>query len=41
VRIKASTNFIERTVKHPDGWDLIKELSQKKSEIQEMSMIGH
>jgi hypothetical protein len=27
VKSKASTKFIERTAKLPDGWDLVKELS--------------
>jgi hypothetical protein len=27
LRVKASTKFIEGTVKHPDRWDLVKELS--------------
>jgi hypothetical protein len=29
VMSKARTKFIERIRKHPDGWDLVKELSQK------------
>jgi hypothetical protein len=29
VKSKASTKFIERTAKHTDGWDLVKELSKK------------
>jgi hypothetical protein len=31
LRVKASTKFIER--KHPDGWDLVKELSQRMAEV--------
>jgi hypothetical protein len=30
---KASTKFIERIAKHPDGWGLVKELSQRKAEV--------
>jgi hypothetical protein len=26
---KASTEFIERITKHPNGWDLMKELSHR------------
>jgi hypothetical protein len=33
VKSKASTKFIERVAKHPDRWDLVKELSQKKAEV--------
>jgi hypothetical protein len=29
VKSKAKTKFIERIAKHPDGWNLVKELSQK------------
>jgi hypothetical protein len=29
VKSKASTKFIERTAKLPDGWDLVKELTKK------------
>jgi hypothetical protein len=32
-RVKASTKFIERTAKHPDKWDLVKELSQRMAEV--------
>jgi hypothetical protein len=28
LRVKASTKFIGRIAKHPDEWDLVKELSQ-------------
>jgi hypothetical protein len=27
LRVKASTKFTERIAKHPEGWDLVKELS--------------
>jgi hypothetical protein len=30
---KANTKFIERIAKHPDGWDLVKDLSQRKAEV--------
>jgi hypothetical protein len=33
LKAKASTYFIERTAKHPDGWDLVKELRQRKAEV--------
>jgi hypothetical protein len=33
---KASTKFIGKIAKHPDGQDLVKELSQKLTEVQEM-----
>jgi hypothetical protein len=33
LRVKASTKFIERIAKHPDGWDLVKGLSQRKAEV--------
>jgi uncharacterized protein YbdZ (MbtH family) len=33
VKSKASTKFIERTAELPDGWDLVKELSQRKAEV--------
>jgi hypothetical protein len=33
VKSKASTKFIKRIAKHPDGWDLVKQLSQRKSEV--------
>jgi hypothetical protein len=36
LRVKASTKFIERIAKHPGGWDLVKELSQRKAEVQKM-----
>jgi hypothetical protein len=36
LRVKASTKFIERIAKHPDGWDLVKGQSQRKGEVQEM-----
>jgi hypothetical protein len=34
LRVKASTKFIERIAKHPDGWDLVKEISQRKAEVK-------
>jgi hypothetical protein len=37
VKSKASIKFMERTAKLPDGWDLVKELSQRKAEVQEMT----
>jgi hypothetical protein len=37
VKSKASTKFTKRTAKHPDGWDLVKELSHRKAEVQEMT----
>jgi hypothetical protein len=33
VKSKASTKFIERVGKHPDGWNLLKELSQRMAEV--------
>jgi hypothetical protein len=33
VKTKASTTFIERTAKLPDGWDLVEELSQRMAEV--------
>jgi hypothetical protein len=30
---KVSTKFIERTVIHPDRWDLVKGLSQTMAEV--------
>jgi hypothetical protein len=33
VKSKASTKFIERIAKLPDGWDLVKELSQRMAEV--------
>jgi hypothetical protein len=30
---KASTKIIERTAELPDGWDLVKELSQRMAEV--------
>jgi hypothetical protein len=33
VKSKASTKFIERIAKHPNGWDLVKQLSQRKAEV--------
>jgi hypothetical protein len=33
LRIKASTKFIEKIAKHPDGWDLVKELNQRMTEV--------
>jgi hypothetical protein len=30
VKSKASTKFIERIAKHPDGWDLVKSAKPKK-----------
>jgi hypothetical protein len=32
VKSKASTMFIGRIAKHPDGWELVKELSQTMAE---------
>jgi hypothetical protein len=32
VKSKASTKFTERMGKHPDEWDLVKELSQTMAE---------
>jgi hypothetical protein len=34
LRVKASTKFIERIAKYPDGWDLVKEISQRKAEVK-------
>jgi hypothetical protein len=31
--VKASTKFTERIAKHPEGWDLVKELSQRMAEV--------
>jgi hypothetical protein len=36
VKSKASSKFIERIGKHPDGWDLMKELSQRVAEIRKI-----
>jgi hypothetical protein len=33
VKSKASTKFFERIAKHPDRWDLVKELSQRMAEV--------
>jgi hypothetical protein len=33
VKSKASTKFIEKKEKHPDGWGLVKELSQMMTEV--------
>jgi hypothetical protein len=33
VKSKAGTKFIERRIKHPDGWDLVKELSLRIAEV--------
>jgi hypothetical protein len=33
VKSKRSTKFFERIAKHPDGWDLVKELSQRQAEV--------
>jgi hypothetical protein len=32
LRVKTS-KFIERIAKHPDGWDVVKALSQRKDEV--------
>jgi hypothetical protein len=32
--VKASTRLIEKMAKHPDGWDLVKDLNQRKAEVQ-------
>jgi hypothetical protein len=36
VKSRASTKFIERIGKHPDGWDLVKKLSQRMAEVHEI-----
>jgi hypothetical protein len=36
VRVKANIRFIEKTAKHPDRWNLVKKLSERKAEVQEM-----
>jgi hypothetical protein len=33
VESKASTKFIERIAKHPNGWDFVKGLSQIMAEV--------
>jgi hypothetical protein len=33
LRVKASTKLIERTAKLPNGWDLVKELSQRIADV--------
>jgi hypothetical protein len=33
VKSKASTKFIEKIAKYPDGWDLVKGPSQRKAEV--------
>jgi hypothetical protein len=35
LRVKVSTKFIKRIVKHPDGWNLVKSLSERKTEVKE------
>jgi hypothetical protein len=37
VKSKASTKFIERIAKHPDGLDSVKELSRTVAEVEEMT----
>jgi hypothetical protein len=36
VKSKASTKFIERRAKHPDGWDLVKELNCRIADVHEI-----
>jgi hypothetical protein len=36
VKSKASRKFIERIAKHPNGWDLVKELSQRMAEFHDI-----
>jgi TusA-related sulfurtransferase len=36
VKSKERIKFIERIGKHPDGWDLVKELSQQMTEVHEV-----
>jgi hypothetical protein len=36
VKSKASTKFIERKGKHPDRWDLVKELDAKMVKVHEI-----
>jgi hypothetical protein len=31
--VKASRKFIERIAKHPDEWDLVKEIIQRISDV--------
>jgi hypothetical protein len=33
VKSKASTKLIERIAKHPDEWNLVKELSQTMADV--------
>jgi hypothetical protein len=33
VKSKAGTKFIERIAKHPDRWNLVKELSQTVAKV--------
>jgi hypothetical protein len=36
LRVQASTKFIEKIAKHPDKWDLVKELTRRIAEVQKM-----
>jgi hypothetical protein len=36
IKSKARTKFVKRIGKHPDRWDLVKELSQQMAEIHEI-----
>jgi hypothetical protein len=36
VKSKARTKFIERIAKHPDGWDLVKELNHRITKVHEI-----
>jgi hypothetical protein len=36
LRVKASTKVFEIIAKHPGGWDLVKELSQRIAEVHEV-----
>jgi hypothetical protein len=37
LRVKESTKFIESTAKHPDGWDLVKGLSNRIAGVMRLN----
>jgi hypothetical protein len=37
VKSKARTKCIERIAKHPEGWDLVKELSQRMLKLMRLN----
>jgi hypothetical protein len=36
VERRSSIEFIEKIGKHPDGWELVKELNQRMAEVHEI-----